>query len=204
MTSHFRRRTTSFGNCTICWWSDKKFPLSLCQYLWNKMPMNTALVCVLILLALLVIKLSWVQGNQIYFGAFMALISRTFSLGAWSQCRLVSKRLPTMCYLVWTFSVKKSFPCEVLPSSIFNFCLLQQVPYICTQNCRRKPYLAQKFFFFSLNTMKKVWAIRIQSKRGEKTTTTKNSLSKHFSLNTASLGTVGFMQVLLPNVLEAF
>lgn len=46
------------------------------------MSVNIALVCVLILLALLVIELSWVQGNQIYFGAFIALISRTFSLGA--------------------------------------------------------------------------------------------------------------------------
>lgn len=46
------------------------------------MPVNIALVCVLILLALLVIELSWVQGNQIYFGVFIALISGTFSLGA--------------------------------------------------------------------------------------------------------------------------
>lgn len=46
------------------------------------MPVNIALVCVLILLALLVIELSWVQGNQTYFGVFIALISGTFSLGA--------------------------------------------------------------------------------------------------------------------------
>lgn len=43
--------------------------------------MITALVCVVILLALLVIKLSWIQRNQVYFGVFIALINRTFSLG---------------------------------------------------------------------------------------------------------------------------
>lgn len=55
------------------------------------MPMITVLVvCILGLLGLLVIKLSWVQRNRVYFGVFIALINRTFSLDPRSQGRLWS------------------------------------------------------------------------------------------------------------------
>lgn len=47
-------------------------------------------VWIFCLLGLLVIKLSWIQRNQVYFSVFIALINRTFSLDPRSQGRLWS------------------------------------------------------------------------------------------------------------------
>jgi len=53
------------------------------------MPVITVLVvCILGLLGLLVIQLSWIQGNRVYSGVFIALINRAFSLDPRFQWRI--------------------------------------------------------------------------------------------------------------------